>query len=114
MYTAVKRKVFISVCSLLLCFALLVTSSYAWIVLTKAPEIIGIHTQVGANGSLEIALLNDATYSDPASIRSRVGDSMVAANAVESNLSWGNVIDLTDPGYGLDKIVMIPARLNVT
>jgi hypothetical protein len=112
LYTAVKRKFFISVCSLLLCFALLVTSSYAWIALSKAPEIIGIQTQVGANGSLEIALLNSTTYADPSLIRSSVGDSLVTQETAQSNLTWGNVIDLTGPLYGLTQMVMIPSRLN--
>ena len=98
----------------MLCFATLVSASFAWITLSSAPEITGIHTQVGANGSLEIALLNADTYLDPSGIRTGVGDSQVVQEALMSNLSWGNVIDLSDPAYGLDQISMTPAQLNVT
>ncbi len=108
-----KRKLLITACSLLLCFTTLISASFAWISLATAPEITGIHTQVGANGSLEIALLSDDTYMDPSGIRTSVGDSQVAQDALRSNLSWGNVIDLSDPAYGLDQIAMLPSRLNV-
>lgn len=113
MLTAQKRKIFISVVSLLLCLTLLITSSYAWVIISRAPEITGIQTRIGSNGSLEIALLNDTTYVDPSLIRSSVGDSMANQKATQSNLAWGNVVDLSDPSYGLDQIVMIPSRLNV-
>lgn len=94
---------------------MLVTSSYAWIILSRAPEITGIETRVGANGALEIALLSDTTYADTSLIRTSVGDSQVNTNQtiVQSNLTWGNVVDLSDEYYGLDRIAMIPARLNV-
>lgn len=113
MHEAEKRKLLITACSLLLCFTTLISASFAWISLSTAPEITGIHTQIGANGSLEIALLNDDTYMDPSGIRTSVGDSQVAQDALRSNLSWGNVIDLSDPAYGLDQIAMLPSRLNV-
>lgn len=82
--------------------------------MSTAPEIAGIDTKIGANGSLEVALLSDETYLDPGVIRSSVGDSLVLQNTVESNGTWGNVIDLTEPSYGLSEISMLPARLNVT
>lgn len=113
MCAAEKRKLLITVCSLLLCFTTLVSVSFAWIALSRAPEITGIETTVGANGSLEIALLNEITYSDPSLIRTTVGDSQVAQDAEKSNLSWGNVIDLSDEGYGLGQVSMLPSSLNV-
>ena len=110
---AEKRKLLITACSLLLCFTTLISASFAWISLATAPEITGIQTQVGANGSLEIALLQKETYLDPSGIRTTVGDSQVAQDALRSNLAWGNVIDLSDPAYGLDHIAIMPSRLNV-
>ena len=108
-----KRKLIIAVLSLLLCFALLLSSSFAWLSLSRAPEITGVDTYIGSNGSLEIALLSDGTYMDPSTIRSDAGDSMVVQEAKISNLSWGNLVDLSDEGYGLNEISMIPSRLNV-
>lgn len=113
MHGSEKRKLLITACSLLLCFTTLISASFAWISLSSAPEITGIHTQVGANGSLEIALLQKDTYLDPTGIRTTVGDSQVVQDALRSNLSWGNVIDLSDSAYGLGEIAMLPARLNV-
>lgn len=113
MHGSEKRKLLITACSLLLCFTTLISASFAWISLSSAPEITGIHTQVGANGSLEIALLQKDTYLDPTGIRTTVGDSQVVQDALRSNLSWGNVIDLSDSAYGLGEISMLPARLNV-
>ena len=108
-----KRKLIIAVLSLLMCFALLLSSSFAWLSLSRAPEITGVDTYIGANGSLEIALLSDNTYMDPSTIRSATGDSMVVQEAIVSNLSWGNLVDLSDKAYGLNEISMIPSRLNV-
>ena len=82
--------------------------------MSKMPEISGIETNIGSNGSLEIALLSDLTYMDPSLIRSRIGDSVVVQDATISNLSWGNLIDLKDESYGLDKITLLPSRLNIT
>lgn len=108
-----KRKLIVTVISLILCFVLLLTSSFAWLSLSVAPEITGIDTYVGSNGSLEVALLSDSTYMDPSTIRSAAGDSMVVQEAKVSNLSWGNLVDLSDQIYGLNQISMIPSRLNV-
>lgn len=73
-----------------------------------------IDTNVGANGSLEIALLTEQTFADPLQIRTTVGDSAVAQDTMESNKNWGNVIELNDPRYGLERITLLPARLNVS
>lgn len=108
-----KKFIFMELVLLSLCMALLVTSSYAWISISRVPEIIGIDTNVGANGSLEIALLDSETYLDPARIRSTVGDSAVLQESTVSNLSWGNLINLSDPSYGLSEIILHPTRLNV-
>ena len=108
-----KTKLFGAVAALMVCLVLLISASYAWFMISTAPEIAGIDTQIGANGSLEVALLSDETYRNPSTIRTSVGDSLVLQNTVESNLTWGNVVDLSDPSYGLNTISILPARLNV-
>lgn len=107
-----KRKLITALVSLILCFVVLVSSSYAWLLLSLAPEITGVKTHIGANGGLEIALLGDETYVDPTLIRTTVGDSAVVQEPTVSNRFWGNVVELADPAYGLDQIVLVPARLN--
>jgi len=111
MYT---RKLTVALALLLVCLILLLSASYAWISMAVRPEVNGIDTHIGANGSLEIALLTRDTFVDPSLIRTQIGDSAARQDAVESNKAWGNVVELSGEGYGLDKISMYPARLNVT
>ena len=108
-----RKKLKITLVFALVCLILMVATSYAWLVLSLRPEVNNIATNIGANGSLEIALLTEKTYADPLLIRASVGDSAAAMDAVEANNSWGNVIELSDARYGLSKIVLTPARLNV-
>ena len=98
---------------LLLCLALLVAASFAWINLSRTPEISGINTQVGANGNLEIALLNVNTYMYPYEIGTGVGSSAAATTVQQSNMTWGNVVDLSDENYGLHDVSLLPSRLNL-
>lgn len=108
-----KRKLMSALAMLLVSTILMSTTSYAWFVLSTAPEVTGIETQVGANGSLEIALLNSETRTDMSLIRSGLGDSIVAGN-LAANYAWGNLVDLSYLDYGLDKILLLPTRLNYT
>ena len=98
---------------LVVCLVLVIGASYAWLTMATSPEVESIETNVGANGSLEIALLTAQTFEDPLQIRSAVGDSAAKQDVLESNKSWGNVIELADVRYGLDQITLLPARLNV-
>ena len=107
------KKIIIALTALVVCLSLLVTASFAWLTMSKAPEVSGIQTQVGANGSLEIALLSTSTYIDPSLIRSSVGGSAAISDPTSSNVSWGNMIDLSDPSYGMSEIALRPTRLNV-
>lgn len=107
-----KRKIFM-VCMMLVCSGIMaVAATYAWFILSTAPEVSGISTTVGANGSLEIALLNNETGVDPTQIRAEVGDSITIVGAVQGNVTWGNLVDVSDKDYGLQTIVMYPAVLN--
>lgn len=108
-----KRKLIITLSLLLICLILLTTAAYAWLTLSQMPEVSGISTNIGANGSLEIALLTDTTYINPSLIRTSVGSSAVILDAVESNPFWGSLIDLSGDAYGLNGISVLPARLNV-
>ncbi len=108
-----KRKIVAAAVSLILCFAVLISSSYAWFSISRAPEISGIATNIGSNGSLEIALVSDETFMDPSLIKNGVGDSAAAQEKTVSNLRWGNVIDLSDESYGLDKISLLPSKLAI-
>lgn len=109
-----KKKLFIIPIVLLLCLALLVAASFAWLSMSRSPEIAGIDTQIGANGNLEIALLSDYTYMYPDEIKTGVGTSAAAISVQQSNMTWGNVVDLSDESYGLHNVSLLPSRLNLS
>ena len=108
-----RKKVKIALIFLVVCAVLMISTSYAWLTISLQPKVYSIDTNVGANGSLEIALLTDSTYADPLQIRTTIGDSAAGQDALESNKSWGNVIELSDDRYGLERITLLPARLNL-
>lgn len=110
-YGGVKKKLMGAICMLLVASIMVVSSTYAWFTLSTAPEITGISTSVGANGNLEMALLNSESFKTPDSIVSAVGDS--GRPVTEKNLTWGNLVDLSDASYGLGKIKLMPAALNI-
>lgn len=114
-YGGVKKKLMGAICMLLVASIMVVSSTYAWFTLSTAPEITGISTSVGANGNLEMALLNTATYGDTSLIKSAVGDSKDTAgqSVVNANVTWGNLVDLSDASYGASNFVLNPARLNI-
>lgn len=114
----IKSKLMAAICMLLVSSIMMVSTTYAWFTLSTAPEVTGITTAVGANGNLEMALLPseiDLTkLDDPTNgIKSAAGDSMEAANQLlkDANITWGNLVDLKDPSYGLDMISLYPAAL---
>lgn len=120
-FGGVKKKLTAAIAMLLVATIMMVSSTYAWFTLSTAPEVTGITTSVGANGNLEMALLNNITWGDMEKISSGVGDSMkVSGDTTKSNETWGNLVDLgatvagaTENAYGLDVINLNPARLNV-
>lgn len=109
----IRKTVYIAAVLLVLCLILLVSASYAWFSMSRAPEVNGIDTNIASNGSLEIALLSDTTFMEPSRIRTMVGSSAVVQETTEANLYWGNIVDLGDVRYGLNEISLLPARLNV-
>ena len=110
-----KHKLISAGAMLLVSAIMMVSSSYAWYVLSTAPEVSNIKTQVGANGALEIALLNAESWNNLDLLdMGDIDESATAENpiaATVANLTWGNLVNLDDASYGLDKIILNPARL---
>ena len=104
-----KGKLIAAVAMLLVSTIMMVSTTYAWFTLSTAPEVQGITTTVGANGNLEIAL--SPADRDYAKIGTAVGDTN--KGWTEKNLTWGNLLDLSDPSYGLSKIMLLPSQLNI-
>lgn len=95
---------------LVMALIMTVTSTFAWVTLSVAPEVSNISTTVAANGSLEIALEDGDNETEP---QSNIGDSSsVDGDVVRANITWGNLVNLSDESYGLNQIVLRPARLN--
>ena len=104
---ALRAKLLSTVAMLLVASTLLVTSSYAWFVMSTAPEVTGIDTQVGANGALEIALRsgeNGDVYGD-------FDENATEDSDIDANNTWGNLVNLDDGKYGLNQITLLPSRL---
>ena len=105
----IKSKLLAAIAMLMVATIMMVSSTYAWFTLSTAPEVQGITTNVGSNGNLEIAL---SPLSGLASdITSGVSDYNLPW--VEKNLTWGNLLDLSDASYGLGSINLLPSQLNL-
>lgn len=93
--------------------AMMTSASFAWLTISRRPEVTGVNTTVAANGNLEIALVSpDGNKPD----ESNVGDSSATKgqSIAASNITWGNLVNLSDPAYGLDNLILRPAQLNTT
>lgn len=111
---AAWQKLMGAIAMLLVASIMMSATSYAWFVLSTAPEVTDLTTTAGANGALEIALQsNKAGGTGRADILSGVGQSVASKEAQTANTYWGNVVDLSK-GYGLEHITLYPARLNLT
>lgn len=109
--SARRKSILVAVVWLLISAILLTGVSYAWLIMSVAPEVIGISTNIGSNGSLEMALLNSKTYEDLEAIQTIVGTTLIQ-DKTEANVTWGNLVDLNDESYGLNHISLLPTRLN--
>lgn len=111
--SSIRAKLVSAVAMLLVAMIMVVSSTYAWFTLSTAPEVTGISTSIGANGALEMALMNKG--GDLAAINAGVGDSIAAGKTIdEVNRTWGNLVDVSDNNtYGLNQIVLMPSKLNV-
>ena len=106
---SIRNKLMAAICMLLVSSIMMVSTTYAWFTLSTAPEVSGITTAVGANGNLEMALLPE--NGSVAAITSESGDGALT-DAKLKNVTWGNLVDLSDEAYGLDQITLYPAELN--
>ncbi len=116
MPSGIRNKLIAAIAMLLIAAIMMVMSTYAWFTLSTAPEVTGITTNVGANGNLEMMLLNKDSFAsgaDDLGVVSSVGDSYAVKDIEEANMTWGNLVDLSAASYGLSDIVLMPARLNV-
>lgn len=86
--------------------SMMATASFAWVTLSTAPEVNGLATTVATNGNLEIALSNKKG-TQPNESTATDG----AGAITETNLTWGNLINLSDESYGLDHLTLRPATL---
>ena len=102
-----RNKLFAAIAMLLVSSIMMVSTTYAWFTLSTAPEVQGITTTVGANGNLEIALSPlSGNFNE---ITSDVGDA--DDPWTDRNLTWGNLLDLSDPSYRLDELTLLPSAL---
>lgn len=89
---------------------MMISATFAWITLSRAPEVTGINTTISGNGNLEIALSDkDGLAPDEFDVDESLTKGV---NVTLSNLEWGNLINLSDPSYGIDNLALRPAQLN--
>ena len=116
-----KERVLAALLLFAFAIAMVTMTTFAWNTLSVAPEVSGAKTTLTANGNLEIALAGAYTeivdangniigYQPKPPSEAAVGDSLLAIT--QRNQTWGNLINLSDPSYGLDEIILRPATLN--
>ena len=119
--STLKSKLMAAVSMLLVSAIMVSVTTYAWFILSTAPEVKGMSTTVGSNGALEMALVDYETSAGKDlnavlnSIPTAVGSSSAKASLKEANKTWGNLVDLSDNYYGLtsDDMTLYPAALNM-
>ncbi|MBQ4547436.1 MAG: hypothetical protein IJA17_09845 [Oscillospiraceae bacterium] len=110
----IKEKVAAVAMLLALSVIMLTSASFAWLTISRAPEVTSVATNVAANGNLEIALVSsDEDGNAIVPDESNIGDSFETngQDVTAANLTWGNLVNLKDPSYGLDNFVLRPAKL---
>ena len=107
---SVKSKVLAALAMLLVAIVMLVSSTYAWFTLSTAPEVEGVSTAVGANGSLEMLL---ATKDATGQWVYDTGEVGTLTEQYMRNTYWGNLVDLSHESYGSQAITLLPSKLNL-
>ena len=107
---SVKSKVLAALAMLLVAIVMLVSSTYAWFTLSTAPEVEGVSTAVGANGSLEMLL---ATKDASGQWVYDTGEVGTLTEQYMRNTYWGNLVDLSHESYGSQAITLLPSKLNL-
>lgn len=115
----IKSKLVAAICMLMVSCIMVVSSTYAWFTLSTAPEVTGITTAIGANGNLEMALLPSSSATGTtkytvAEALAAIGNATGSESGTDINLTWGNLVDLSNASYGLNKITLYPSKLNYT
>lgn len=112
-----KKRVFAAALMLMIAVIVSITATYAWVTLSVAPVVSSVNTTMSANGALEIALSNpegtepeDKDFDESLTDEQRKNLTTLAV----SNLKWGNLINLADDSYGIDKFVLRPAQLDTS
>lgn len=101
----VKGRIVAAALALLMAVAMFASTTYAWLTISRAPEAKGMSTTLSGNGNLEISLV-PLDGSLP-------GNATGAENSLlASNVTWGNLVNLSDASYGLDLIELRPALLS--
>lgn len=92
--------------------SMVASATFAWLTISKSPALTGVNMSVAANGNLEVALVTGNGKVVPG--ESKAGDSFAAEGqtVTGANITWGNLINLSDPSYGLENLVLRPAQLN--
>lgn len=103
-----KEKLGVAALGLVIAALVSVSATFAWITLSRAPEVTAIDTTLSANGALEIALNRGETPEDADIDESAAVDEALTA----ANIRWGNLINLNDPSYGIADLTLRPAQLN--
>lgn len=103
-----KEKLGVAALGLVIAALVSVSATFAWITLSRAPEVTAIDTTLSANGALEIALNRGETPEDADIDESAAFDEALTA----ANIRWGNLINLNDPSYGIANLTLRPAQLN--
>ena len=102
---------------LVVSLAMMTSASFAWITLSRAPEVTSVTTNVASNGNLEIALaglIDPETKQAMEPNESGVTDSFSAAgqDVLAANMTWGNLVNLSNASYGISSITLRPALLS--
>lgn len=118
MLPGLKERIAAAGMLLAISMSMVVSASFAWITLSRAPEVSMMATTVASNGNLEIALAH-GTVQDEAADRERpeevaLGDSSATEGQtlVGANITWGNLVNLSHESYGLEHMSLRPAKLS--
>lgn len=115
-----KERVAAVALMLVMSVVMMTSATYAWLTISRAPEVQGMNTTITGNGNLEIALVG-SVWDEAAKeyVIAQIGESAIGDSAatdgkdiMDANIAWGNLINLSDSRYGLSNIMLRPALLS--
>lgn len=101
----IKERIIAVGLMLAMSIAMVASTSYAWLTISRSPEAKGMTTTITGNGNLEIALV-PKDGSVPMNADGSTSDLFA------TNITWGNLVNLSDQRYGLDQIALRPSLLS--